>query len=91
SSRPIAEIDWDYVFIDGATGEELNRHQFASSKTIAPGKSKELSFMLSVPPTKRISVNALNKQERSGVSDQVVVVRIKYADGSVWEQPQTSQ
>ena len=88
STRQIAEIDWDYVFIDSATGLELGRHQFTSTKTIAPGKSKELSFMLSAPPTKRISVNALNKGERSGIADQVVVVRVKYADGSVWQQPQ---
>ncbi|HKR14937.1 MAG TPA: hypothetical protein VJT15_22930 [Pyrinomonadaceae bacterium] len=86
SNKPIAEIDWDYVFIDSATNEELSRHQFTSTKTIAPGKSRELSFMLSSPPTKRISVYALNKQERSGISDQVVVVRVKYADGSVWQQ-----
>jgi hypothetical protein len=88
SSKAIEEIDWDYVFNDSATGEELNRHQFTSSKTIAPGKSKELSFMLSVPPTKRISVYALNKRERSGVADQIVVVRVKYADGTVWQLPQ---
>lgn len=86
SNKPITEIDWDYVFIDAATNQELGRHQFTSVKTIAPGKSKELSFSLSAPPTRRISVHALNKQERSGIADQVVVVRVKYADGSVWQQ-----
>ena len=85
STKQIAEIDWDYVFIDSATGQELSRHQFTSTKTIAPGKSKELTFMLSTPPTKRISVYALNKQERSGIADQVVVVRVKYLDGSIWQ------
>lgn len=87
SAKVIEEIDWDYVFVDAATGQELSRHQFSSSKPIAPGKSKELSFMLGVPPTKRISVYALQKQERSGIADQVVVVRVKYSDGSVWQQP----
>lgn len=86
SNKPIEEIDWDYVFIDSATGQELGRHQFTSAKTIAPGKSKELSFMLSAPPTKRISIYALNKQERSGIAAQIVVVRVKYSDGSVWQQ-----
>ncbi len=88
SDKPIAEIDWDYVFTDAATNQELGRHQFTSVKTIAPGKSRELSFSLSAPPTRRISVHALNKQERSGIADQVVVVRVKYADGSVWQQQQ---
>ena len=85
STKPIEEIDWDYVFIDSAMGQELGRHQFTSTKIIQPGKSKELTFMLSTPPTKRISVHALNKQERSGIADQVVVVRVKYSDGSVWQ------
>lgn len=85
STKSIEEIDWDYVFIDSATGLELDRHEFASTKVIPPGKTKELTFMLSTPPTKRISVYALNKQERSGIADQVVVVRVKYSDGSVWQ------
>jgi|SRR5687767_9546556 len=85
STKPIQEIDWDYIFVDAATGQELSRHQFTSAKIIPPGKSKELTFMLSSPPTKRISVYALNKQERSGIADQVVVVRVKYSDGSVWQ------
>ena len=88
STKPIAEIDWDYVFVDSATGLELSRHEFTSTKTIAPGKSRELSFMLSTPPTKQISVYALSKQERAGLADQVVVVRVQYADGSVWQRPQ---
>lgn len=85
SAKPIEEIDWDYIFVDSATGEELGRHQFTSTKLIQPGKSKEMTFMLSTPPTKRISVQALNKHERSGIADQVVVVRVKYSDGSVWQ------
>ena len=88
SSKQIDEIDWDYVFIDAATGQELNRHQFSSAKTIPPGKSKELSFMLASAPTKKISVSALNKEERSGIADQVVIVRVKYSDGTVWQLPE---
>jgi hypothetical protein len=85
SSKAVEEIDWDYVFADAMTGEELGRHQFTSTKTIAPGKSKELLFVLSAPPAKRISVYALEKRERSGLKEQIVVVRVKYADGSVWQ------
>lgn len=88
STKHIEEIDWDYVFIDAATSEELGRHQFTSTKTIAPGRSKEVSFRVSAPPTKRISIYALDKQERSGIADQVVIVRVKYSDGSVWQLPE---
>jgi hypothetical protein len=87
SEKTVKEIDWDYVFIDAVTGEEMGRRQFTSVETIGPGKSKELSFMLSAPPTQRISVYALDKKERIGFDEQVVIVRVKYSDGSVWQVP----
>ncbi len=85
SAKPIKEIDWDYVFYDAGTGEELGRREFTSVQTIAPGKSKELSFTVPNPPTRRISVNSLDKNERAGLREDIIVVRIQYADGSVWQ------
>ena len=85
SDKPIKEIDWDYVFYDAGTGEELGRREFTSVQTIAPGKSKELSFTVPNPPTRRISVNSLDKNERAGLREDIIVVRIQYSDGSVWQ------
>ena len=85
STRAIKEIDWDYVFLDAATGDELDRRQFTSVQNIGPGKQKELVFTLATPPTRRISINALDKKERFGIGERVVIVRVTYADGSVWE------
>ena len=78
----ITLIDWDYVFTDAATGEELARHQFTSEEALGPGKTKEFTFTVSSPPTQRISVYSLEKNERQGLVDRVVVVRVKYADGT---------
>ena len=88
STKAITEIDWDYVFVDEATGDELDRRQFTSVQNIAPGKQKELTFSLPTPPVRRISVHALDKKERFGIGEKVVIVRVKYADGSVWQMPQ---
>lgn len=85
STKAIKEIDWDYVFIDNATGAELDRRQFTSVQNIGPGKQKELVFQLSTPPTRRISVHALDKKERNGIDEHVVIVRVKYADGTEWQ------
>ena len=85
SSKAIKEIDWDYVFVDAVTGDELDRRQFTSVQNIGPGKQKELVFTLPTPPTRRISVQALDKKERVGIDERVVVVRVTYVDGSVWE------
>ena len=87
STKAIKEIDWDYVFVDAATGTELDRRQFTSVQNIGPGKQKELTFTLTTPPTRRISVHALDKNERHGISEQVLIVRVKYADGSEWQMP----
>lgn len=85
SAKAITEIDWDYVFFDAMTGDELDRRQFTSVQNIGPGKQKELMFQLQTPPTRRISVYSLDKKERSGIDERVVIVRVKYADGSEWQ------
>jgi len=85
STKQIKEIDWDYIFLDAGTGEELGRRQFTSVQNIGPGKQKDLTFTLPTPPTRRVSVYALDKKERLGLTAKVIIVRVTYADGSVWE------
>ena len=84
-SKAIKEIEWDYVFTDAATGEELGRREFTSVENIGAGKRKELSVMISKPPTRRISAYTLGKNEREGLLEQVMIVRILYDDGTVWQ------
>lgn len=84
SDKTITEFDWDYVFFDAATGAEIGRRQFTGVEKIGPGKNKELTFQVSSAPTRTISVYALDKNERRGLSEAVVLVRVAYADGSVW-------
>jgi len=83
-ARTVVEIDWDYVFFDAVTGEELGRREFTSTERIEPGKSKELSFTVNKPPTQRISVYVLGKKERDGLAEKLNIVRVQYSDGSVW-------
>jgi hypothetical protein len=85
--KAIKEIDWDYVFTDSATGTESGRRQFTSVEKIAPGKRKELSILVSSPPTQTISVYALGKNERDGLGEQIIISRILYTDGTSWQAP----
>jgi hypothetical protein len=84
-AKAVKELDWDYVFTDATTHEELGRRQFTSAEKVAPGKSKEFSFFVPHPPTLRVSAYALDKNERAGLDEQVVLVRVLYEDGTVWE------
>ena len=86
-TRAIKSLDWDHVFFDPQTRVEIGRHQFTSDEKIAPGKQREFTVFASVPPARTISVYDLNKQERAAVAEAIVIVRILYADGSVWRRP----
>lgn len=87
-TREVKEIDWDYVFFDATTGEELGRRQFTSVVKIAPSKTKELSIVLDAPPIRRISVYSLDRKERVGLSEDALIVRVQFSDGTVWQYPQ---
>ena len=52
SPKVIREIDWDYVFTDSETGEELGRRQFTSVDKIGADKKKKLVMRVHTPPTR---------------------------------------
>src|ERR1700741_3377957 len=84
-TRAIKSIDWDYIFLERGTENEIGRQQFTSEEKIAPGKTKELVVIISKPPTQTISVTALNKNESGSLDGRVILVRIDYADGTSWQ------
>lgn len=87
SEKTSEKIDWDYVFFDAATGQELGRRRFTCSEDVGPGRRKEFSLLVLSPPTRNISVYALGKKERDGLKEQIDLVRVVYTDGSVWQRP----
>lgn len=86
-SKVIKSIDWDYLFIDPETTTVLSRHRFTSDDTIKPGKSKEISVLYLIPPIQTVSVKMLSKKRLANFKEQVVLMRIQYSDGSVWQHP----
>lgn len=87
SDRAIKSVDWDYVFLERGTENEIGRQQFTNDEKIGPGKTKELSVTITKPPTKTISLTALNNNERGSLDSRVILVRIEYADGTIWQSP----
>ena len=85
SSKAIKELDWDYVFIDSATGEILGRREFTSVEKIAADKRKDLKIMVSSPPTNRVSAQSLGKKEHEGIIEKILIIRVMYDDGSIWQ------
>ena len=85
-SKTIKSIDWDYLFLDSNSQNELARHQFTSDETIKPGKKKEVSVLYLVPPVKLVSALVLN-QKGQPFTEQAMIMRIVYSDGSSWQRP----
>ncbi|HEX5708029.1 MAG TPA: hypothetical protein VFX96_12075 [Pyrinomonadaceae bacterium] len=85
--RTIKAVDWDYVFVDPTTAGVVARHQFTSEEKIKPGKEKELSVFTLSPPSRTVSAGALDEKGHSPYSESVVLVRVLYSDGSVWQHP----
>jgi hypothetical protein len=83
-AKAVKEVDWDYVFADAATHEEVGRHQFTSAERVGPGKGREFSFFIPTPPALRVSAHELGRREREGLEGRVVVVRVLYEDGTEW-------
>lgn len=86
-ARTIKSVDWDYLFIDPTSLAEVARHEFTSDETIKPGKSKEFGVLYLVPPVKTVSAKMLGGKKPLTYVERVVLVRIRYSDGTVWERP----
>ena len=84
-TKAIKSIDWDYIFLERGTENELGRQQFTSEEKVSAGKTKELIVTITKPPTKTISLTALNSNERGTLDGRVILVRIDYADGTSWQ------
>ena len=71
----------DGLITNLATAEVRN------DETIKPGKSKEFWVLYLIPPVKTVSARTLSKKDLMPFTEQVVIARIKYSDGSVWQHP----
>ena len=83
----ITQIDWDYVFYERDTENEVGRQQFTSDEHVGPGKTKELTVTITSPPTRTVSVTSLNLEEHNRFTEKIILIRVQYADGRVWQAP----
>ena len=85
SGKPIEIIFWEYQFKESATAAPLLRRQFLCGVAVKPEKDKELQAFSLSGPQDVISVNILAKKSGSQGTEQVVINRVEFADGSIWQ------
>lgn len=84
-SKEITSFVWDYVFFEPGTETELGRRRFTSKVKIKPGKTKDVTVRAATPPTGTIDAKRAGKKPQDQYAEQVVIQRVEYADGSVWQ------
>lgn len=82
-AKTIRVIDWGYTFLDPDTQQELGRHLYTTKVKIRPGQDNELVGRSAKPQTSIVNVKNAGKE----LSEQVVIFRVQYDDGSVWQPP----
>lgn len=85
SAKTIKSVDWDYIFFDPAGASVIGHHQFTSEEKIEPGKTKQLSVVTFSPPVPAVDVNESKSKALESAKANVVIMRIEYTDGAVWE------
>jgi len=84
SAKKVAEIVfWEYQFYDTSQPELVARRQFLCGVSIQPDKHRELEGFSLSGPSDVVSVDALI--DKSRFKESVLINRVEYADGSMWQ------
>jgi hypothetical protein len=83
--KKIKAVNWQYVFTDSLDQSIVTRHKFRTRENIAPGKEAKLSRFSVIAPTQVINAKAVQNNSKEAYLEQVLIMRIEYTDGTVWE------
>ncbi|HVF48625.1 MAG TPA: hypothetical protein VNA19_00980, partial [Pyrinomonadaceae bacterium] len=76
---------WEYQFKESSNPANVVRRQFLCGVNIKPGKEKELRAFSLSGPSSTISIESLTKESKNLFEEKVVINRVEYADGSIWQ------
>jgi hypothetical protein len=85
SKKVIEVVFWEYQFKELANPTTVARRQFLCGVNVKPDKEKELQAFSSLGPSDVISVGSLASKSENLFEEKVVINRVEYADGSIWQ------
>jgi hypothetical protein len=83
STKKVEILFWEYKFNEAENPKILARRQFLCGVSIRPDKEKDLEAFSPSGPSDVVSVSALADKTR--FKENVVINRIEYSDGSIWQ------
>jgi hypothetical protein len=78
-------VFWEYQFHDPADPSLVARRQFLCGVSIAGDKSKELEAFSLAGPSDIVNVSTLANKSENPFKENVLINRVEYADGSIWQ------
>jgi hypothetical protein len=85
SNKLIEIIFWEYQFKEAPDSTIVSRRQFLCDTSIKPEKDRELKAFSVSGPHDVVSVEALARKAANPGEEKVVINRVEYADGSIWQ------
>ena len=83
--KVVEVLFWEYQFEEAADPSNLARRQFLCGVNIKGGKEKELLAWSASGPNGTISLDSLSNKAENPYRERVVINRIEYADGTIWQ------
>ena len=80
-------IFWEYQFTEAAAPENTSRRRFVCDVKIKPATDRLVQVFSTLGPSTVINVKNLSKGSGKEFNESVVIDRIEFADGSVWQRP----
>ena len=85
SAKRIKAVDWEFQFLHPETQEVLGSRRITSRVKLAAGKTQVIEAHLLQQPTRIVSADQLDKKYRDQFKEKVIIHRIDYTDGTVWQ------
>ena len=85
SAKVIEIVFWEYQFIESKNPANLLRRQFLCGVNIKPNKEKELEAFSLLSPSVTVNVDSLANKSENLFAEKVVINRVEYADGTIWQ------
>jgi hypothetical protein len=85
SAKVIEVLFWEYQFAESSNPTKVSRRQFLCGVNIKSQKEKELQAFSLSGPSDVISADSLGIKSENLYQEKVVINRVEYADGSIWQ------
>lgn len=85
NTKVIEFLFWEYQFIDQSNATPASQRQFLCAVFIKPDKDKNVEAFSTSGPGGVINVGMLSKKSGDLFQEKVVINRVEYADGSIWQ------